>query len=539
MANPQLRGLISVRLSRLTDESTSPERQREQGHGYLKAYGYSLAHITEDTDVSGRVPPVLRPGLGPWLTDPEKLAQWDILIVAKLDRLLRSISGLSWLMKFCEEEHKSFASIAEHIDLSSPSGRLQATILAGVAAFERERTSERIVEAREFMQREGRWPGGRIPYGYQPEKQGDGYALVPDLDAAAIIGWIASGLISGRSRRDLARELTTKNIPTPHGKPEWSGYVLAEMMKSPVLKGNIVQHYDRVGDGEYRKKGTPEVLRGADGVAVKREPVLSDDIWDQVQEALKSSARGASGRRANASLLLQVAFCGKCGSPLYLFREGSLSYGYYRCGSVLRHNPCGAKYVRDDILEPLTEEMLLDDLGEVPMQVRRVIPGEDNSRLIAELEEGITNLEAQSVDDPMKATTYVRMISKLEERRDKLKTQPVRKEATEWEPVVPPQTFAQHWGELDKQGRHNFLRSAGVRILVRHLDPAEPAAPDESARWTDHGRYLMEQRELPEAAMTPVPEVPGSVIRRIAHGLVITTYLGNLAELRYMAAQAN
>ena len=36
-------------------------------------------------DVSGKVPATLRPGLGPWLTDPALRSQWDVLVAAKVE----------------------------------------------------------------------------------------------------------------------------------------------------------------------------------------------------------------------------------------------------------------------------------------------------------------------------------------------------------------------------------------------------------------------------------------------------------------------
>lgn len=80
-----------VRLSLLTEESTSPERQREQITYTVKARGGELVHIVDDLDVSGSVSPFEREQLGPWLTDPGKIAQWDTLIVTKLDRQSRSL----------------------------------------------------------------------------------------------------------------------------------------------------------------------------------------------------------------------------------------------------------------------------------------------------------------------------------------------------------------------------------------------------------------------------------------------------------------
>jgi hypothetical protein len=45
--------LIEIRLSNETEESTSPERQREQDTRYCELRGWDIAHITEDLDVSG------------------------------------------------------------------------------------------------------------------------------------------------------------------------------------------------------------------------------------------------------------------------------------------------------------------------------------------------------------------------------------------------------------------------------------------------------------------------------------------------------
>jgi len=88
------RVLGAVRLSRLTDETTSPERQREDITLWAKLYGHTVTHITVDTDVSGSLPATLRPELGPWLTEPDKVAQWDILVSSKLDRISWSVRDL-------------------------------------------------------------------------------------------------------------------------------------------------------------------------------------------------------------------------------------------------------------------------------------------------------------------------------------------------------------------------------------------------------------------------------------------------------------
>jgi DNA invertase Pin-like site-specific DNA recombinase len=213
------RVLGGVRLSRLTDETTSPERQREQITTWSKLHGHSVADMTEDTDVSGAMPATARPGLGPWLTDPALSREWDVLVVSKLDRCTRSVSDLCSLIDYCEANGKTLVSIAESFDLGTPAGRMVATILASVAAFERERIAERRREAAVFLRKHARYGGGVVPFGYRPEQiPGGGWTLVPDGEEAEVIRWAAGQVIAGRSVTALSEQLTRRGVMTSRGR---------------------------------------------------------------------------------------------------------------------------------------------------------------------------------------------------------------------------------------------------------------------------------------------------------------------------------
>src|SRR5580704_10446375 len=97
------RVLGACRLSHDTDASTSIERQREDITNRVKADRNDIAHIAEDTDVSGVISPFERPDLGPWLTEAALIARWDTLMVAKLDRLTRSVRDFGDLLEWCKE----------------------------------------------------------------------------------------------------------------------------------------------------------------------------------------------------------------------------------------------------------------------------------------------------------------------------------------------------------------------------------------------------------------------------------------------------
>ena len=63
------RALIVIRLSRVTDATTSPERQRQACEDLCEERGYDVVGVVEDLDVSGRMNPFDREKLGPWLRD--------------------------------------------------------------------------------------------------------------------------------------------------------------------------------------------------------------------------------------------------------------------------------------------------------------------------------------------------------------------------------------------------------------------------------------------------------------------------------------
>lgn len=71
------------------------------------------------------------------------LSQGGTLVVWRLDRLGRSLSGLVQLMEQLGRRRIDFRSICENIDTASSGGRLMFHMMAALAEFERSLVSER------------------------------------------------------------------------------------------------------------------------------------------------------------------------------------------------------------------------------------------------------------------------------------------------------------------------------------------------------------------------------------------------------------
>jgi len=100
-----------------------------------------------------------RPQLGVML---EQLRPGDVVVVAKYDRLARSLRDLLDLVEAIKDRGAGFRSLAEDIDTTTPSGRLVFHVFASIAQFERERIAERTKEGLEAAKARGRI-GGRPP----------------------------------------------------------------------------------------------------------------------------------------------------------------------------------------------------------------------------------------------------------------------------------------------------------------------------------------------------------------------------------------
>jgi DNA invertase Pin-like site-specific DNA recombinase len=82
------------------------------------------------------------------------------LVVWRLDRLGRTASGLTALFEGLQSRQIGFESLRDKVDLSTPSGRLMANVLASVAAYENEVRSERIIAGQSAARAAGKTWGG-------------------------------------------------------------------------------------------------------------------------------------------------------------------------------------------------------------------------------------------------------------------------------------------------------------------------------------------------------------------------------------------
>lgn len=416
--------LGAARLSRKTDESTSIERQIDQITYTAKARGDNLIHITEDSDVSGAISPFAREGLGPWLTDPAKISQWDVLIVPKIDRLTRSLKHFDEIVEWCDRNGKTLVSVSEAIDLSTSTGRMFANLLAMFAAFERERIGERRREAGVKMRENGWWQGGQAPYGYRPVKVDSHWELREDPAQKGIIERIARELTieEPKSRRGICRDLTASGIPTPSGAKAWSERTITLMLKKII-------------DNE--------------------DPILDEETRTKVREALEDTKTSWT-KRGESALFLNVAYC-PCGQPLYSRRwvngkSGKL-YEYYRCAAKCE----GSKDIPMPELDAVADFFMTSpEYGQrIPVILATVKHGRSVQAELKDIERKMDTLNKDADDFE---ETYLA----LNAERKRLKNAGTR--ADQYSETDTGMTLADYWPTLDAQAKRRLLLENEVAL---------------------------------------------------------------------------
>lgn len=101
----------------------------------------------------------------------EYLRTGDTLVVWKLDRAGRSLQHLISIMKDLQSRDIGFVSLTEHIDTTTPGGRLYFHLMGALAEFERDLIRERTLAGLASARARGRLGGRKRVISNGKEKQ--------------------------------------------------------------------------------------------------------------------------------------------------------------------------------------------------------------------------------------------------------------------------------------------------------------------------------------------------------------------------------
>jgi site-specific DNA recombinase len=329
------------------------------------------------------------------------------------------------------------------IDPGSDAHDLVMALYGGMSKGERNRIKIRVRSAMKAQtELEGRFLGGRPPYGYRladagphpnPGKAAEGkrlHKLEPDPVTAPIVERIFTEYLTGRGMTSIARGLTADGIPCPsqydrrrnphRNTAVWETSAIRAILVNPRYTGRQV----------WNKQRTDEVLLDVEDVALGHEakhrwndpsqwawsrteahtPLVSTELFERVQQTIKArGTRGPTGKAPRRSqhpyLFRGLIRCGLCERLM----DGSFNHGrvYYRCKASpdfvrqrgLCHPP--ALYLRQDAITHPVDAFLHEELGErrLTETLRRLADAQHRAAVAAHRAEDGTDEVRRTIAD--------------------------------------------------------------------------------------------------------------------------------------------
>lgn len=470
-----MRALIVVRLSRVTETTTSPERQLEICRELCAQRGYEVAGVAQDLDVSGAVDPFdrkRRPNLSRWLAgeqtdDSGNPMMFDVIVAYRVDRFTRSLRHLQQLVNWADDHDKLVVSATEpHFDTTSPFAAVLIALIGTVAEMELEAISERNASTARRNIRLGKYRGSTPPWGYRPDDATGEWRLVQDARQVKTIREVVERVLAAEPLQRIAHDLTIRGELTPKDQfaqdrgrePKghaWSVTQLKRSLTSQAMLGHIVT------------KG--EVVRADDGSPIVRsEPILTREVFDRVVVELAGRSTRGEPTKRSTSLLLRVIHCGICGQPAYRFNGGSHSqFPRYRCSSMSKAIKCGNRTIPMPYVDNAVERLILRLLGDSERLEKVWDAGSDNSAELAEINAELVDVTsligsaAYRAGTPQRAALDAR-IEALAARQQALSAEAVKPAGWTWAPTG--EKFTAWWERQDTTARNVWLRSMNIRL---------------------------------------------------------------------------
>lgn len=220
-------GYVRVSTEKQADFGVSLEAQSAKVQAMAVVQGAELGEIIVDAGESAKS--LNRPGMARLLALVDAGAI-DTVIIAKLDRLTRSVADLAELLKRFERRGVSLVSVADSLDTRSAAGRLVLNIMVSVSQWEREAIGERTRDAMRHKRANGERVG-TVPFGYR--LAADGSHLEADPAEQGILFRIRGLRTAGYTTRRIAAQLNLEGFTTRRGTA-WRFQYVAEAAKAEI-----------------------------------------------------------------------------------------------------------------------------------------------------------------------------------------------------------------------------------------------------------------------------------------------------------------
>src|SRR4249920_347761 len=383
-----MRAAVYARVSTTRQaQAQTIEQQLDRLRTEVAGRGWELddQHVYRDDGYSGAR--LGRPGLDR-LRDHAALAGLDFVVVAAPDRLARNYVHQVLLI----DELAARGCQVEFLDRpmsADPHDQLLLQIRGAVAEYERTLIAERMRRGRQAKLRAGTLlPWTTAPFGYRldPDRPRRADAVRVEPGEAVLVAQLFDWYLEPQATiYRLARRLTDLGVPAPRGGPRWNTASVRGILRNPSYAGRALSNRTQVAPARSRKSAMLPAGPGIshaprpeeDWIAVPVPPVVSEQIFAQVQAKLDANQQGAARNTRHEYLLRALISCGACRLGC-TGRQTAAGYRYYLCRGrtdplrVAQGERCTARYIPAGQLDELVWADLCALLTD-PAQVTRAL----------------------------------------------------------------------------------------------------------------------------------------------------------------------
>lgn len=207
-------------------QALSPAAQEEKIRAMASLQDARLLEVITDHESAKEGSVKKRPGLVRIL-ELARRRQVNRIIIAKLDRLTRSVVDLGAILTSLDKAGVSLVSATETwMDTGSAAGRMILNIITAVAQWEREAIGERTSAVLQHKREQGK-VYNHVPYGFL--RKGDRLSPLPKEQA--VIRRIRSMRRKGQALRAIAAKLNQERIPAKQKGAKWYASTVGNVLR--------------------------------------------------------------------------------------------------------------------------------------------------------------------------------------------------------------------------------------------------------------------------------------------------------------------
>ncbi len=369
-------------------ESASIDNQRTILRKFAEERDFEIYDEYIDDGISGTTfqrPEVQR------LLDDAKTGVINTIIVKDLSRFGRNYIEVGQYIDYVFPAFGiRFIAIQDNVDTENrDSGTMEMMPIMNVFnEWHAANTSKKIRAVKKAKALAGIYSASKPPYGYIAGKD-EKRTFIIDEEIAPYVVRIFEMYASGISPKRIAETFNEEDIPSPgrvaflklgrkyndNEKPLWEQATIRPILRNIAYIGHLAQQkFTSVSYKNHkiiRKEQNEWVI-----INNAHKPIISQELWDKVQERRKSQSHGKSNKLGYTHPLSGFLYCADCGSKMKLChaatgKKHAILYNF-NCGDHMRfgRTKCFSHYISARVLE----EIILDDIREM---AKRIVLDED------------------------------------------------------------------------------------------------------------------------------------------------------------------